>query len=352
MLKSLVVDGFRGISTLSLEDFSTINIFVGANGSGKTSVLEACALAADPISFQLLGAFSQWRELPPPTRNADDGFRSFFPMLDIHRIPRLSYMTSAGANTVEISGLLSNSTSVVRAQSTSASVSPGEYEALSGVKVTYTPAKSSQIVLTCTLNDQGYNAHFNIPPQRELGAFYIHGRRSMSAGETATLVTRLYEQKREGPFINTLRRINKRIERLQPGLRGNVPLVLADIGGDRMIPINLLGDGFCRICLMLTGILWDGARVTVVDEIDSGLHHSVMTKFWQDAADMLGQMKHQLFCVTHSDEMLLKSLDAFAANPDALRVFHIERNDDGSLVAHRYTYNEYKRAALEGEEIR
>ena len=35
------VHNFRGLNHLKLEDFSNVNIFVGANNSGKTSILEA-----------------------------------------------------------------------------------------------------------------------------------------------------------------------------------------------------------------------------------------------------------------------------------------------------------------------
>jgi hypothetical protein len=352
MLESIRIEGFRGIASLSIDDFSTVNIFVGSNGVGKTSVLEACALAADPLSPQLISAFSTWRELPPISKETDDGFRALFPGLNTHSHITISYRTTGGERRLMITGLHSSTSEIIRTSSGSASAPLADSDALAGIQlVLNSGAGPQQSTMTCMLQDRGINVQVKSSAKRELGSFYIHGRRSTSAAETAALVTRLYERKRESPFIATLQRIDPRIKRLQPGLRRNAPIVLADLGGEFMVPINLLGDGFNRICLILTGILWDVTRVTVVDEIDSGLHHSIMTKFWEDAARMLKEMNHQLFCATHSDEMLMKSLDAFEKQQDALRVFRLERRNN-ELGIRRYTYRDYKRAVMEGEEVR
>lgn len=53
MKKRLVVEKFkamhfRGLNNLELDDFSKINVFVGANNSGKTSLLEALKLMSTP----------------------------------------------------------------------------------------------------------------------------------------------------------------------------------------------------------------------------------------------------------------------------------------------------------------
>ncbi|NEQ98910.1 MAG: AAA family ATPase [Cyanothece sp. SIO2G6] len=46
MLTKLTINGYRGIQNLELNDFGRVNVFVGKNGVGKTSVLEAIALVA------------------------------------------------------------------------------------------------------------------------------------------------------------------------------------------------------------------------------------------------------------------------------------------------------------------
>src|SRR6185437_11537582 len=48
-LDSVTIDGFRGLKNLRLDDLGLINILVGKNDSGKTSVLEALSVLCNPL---------------------------------------------------------------------------------------------------------------------------------------------------------------------------------------------------------------------------------------------------------------------------------------------------------------
>jgi energy-coupling factor transporter ATP-binding protein EcfA2 len=48
-LDSVAIDGFRGLRNLRLDDLGLINILVGKNDSGKTSVLEALSILCNPL---------------------------------------------------------------------------------------------------------------------------------------------------------------------------------------------------------------------------------------------------------------------------------------------------------------
>ena len=44
--KNIEIKNFRGIDHLTIDDFSRVNVFLGQNSSGKTSVLEAILMLA------------------------------------------------------------------------------------------------------------------------------------------------------------------------------------------------------------------------------------------------------------------------------------------------------------------
>ncbi|NJE79667.1 AAA family ATPase, partial [Thermococcus sp. GR4] len=50
MITSLHIRNFRGISNLRLNDLSRINVVVGRNNVGKSSVLEAIAIAVGAVN--------------------------------------------------------------------------------------------------------------------------------------------------------------------------------------------------------------------------------------------------------------------------------------------------------------
>jgi hypothetical protein len=59
-------------------------------------------------------------------------------------------------------------------------------------------------------------------------------------------------------------------------------------------------------------------------------------------------MKRQVFCATHNEVMLRSTLDAFNGDPDALRVFRMDRLPDGSIDAVKYSYDEFQRSEAAG----
>lgn len=63
--RSVNIDRFRGIYHLELAALSRINVIVGANNTGKSSVLEAVALCCDPVNVEHWVAVAQGREVRP-----------------------------------------------------------------------------------------------------------------------------------------------------------------------------------------------------------------------------------------------------------------------------------------------
>ncbi|MEA5509166.1 AAA family ATPase [Crocosphaera sp. UHCC 0190] len=61
-LESLHIHSFRGIRDLELNDLGRINLFVGINNCGKTSVLEAISLYCNPLNLREWYTISRQRE--------------------------------------------------------------------------------------------------------------------------------------------------------------------------------------------------------------------------------------------------------------------------------------------------
>lgn len=61
IITRLDIERFRGIRDLRLDDLSHVNVLVGANNCGKTSVLEAVKLMSDPSDVGLLIQLASYR---------------------------------------------------------------------------------------------------------------------------------------------------------------------------------------------------------------------------------------------------------------------------------------------------
>lgn len=348
MIDRLAMNDFRGIPSLALDDLGKVNVLIGANAAGKTSVLEAVSIAANPFAAQLV-RLSQWREMLPPTRGNDDALRVYFHNLDLAVVPCIRFQTDSGEQRVAIHALTGVGVTTT-SDATVEGPAPIEPQTeLRGVRLVYTAANGNSVESRLELAERAALGE-PVRSAEYLGVFYIHARRATSAGETARLLTTLYEKKRESELIDVIRRVDDRVQRLWPGVRDVGPTVLVDIGLPRMLPMNALGDGFCRVALMATGLLLGNSKLLVVDEVDSGLHYSVMASVWEGILSLAHD--RQVFCATHNEEMLRSTLAGFDKDRDALRIYRLDRVRDGGVRAQKYTYDSFAESERAGLEIR
>ena len=73
MLNSLTIKGFRGFSDFTMSNLGRVNLLVGSNNSGKSSVLEAVQLLCSPGEVSVLWQMAQRRgELLRKSRQSQD----------------------------------------------------------------------------------------------------------------------------------------------------------------------------------------------------------------------------------------------------------------------------------------
>ncbi len=367
MFKRISIHGFRGIDGLALEDFRRVNVFVGPNGGGKTSVLEAICVASTPFAPEGLAKVNQWREMPALKSETWHSLLTIFSQMDSHRSISLEIETEEGEATIGITALFGGTTEkseLLEDPTSDLEVSTaGVEERIRGIKSSYKPTGGEEVEGILELLTTGYQQTIERRDKRSRkgpppkgpgrGSFYIHGRRSTSLGETASVLTALYAARREERFVEALKKVDPRVTRLIPGTQGKRPTVLVDLGYSALVPISVLGDGFCRVSLILTGIVSaDPGKLLIVDEIDSGLYHTVMRGLWESILVLSRDYDLQVFCSTHNEEMLHATLDAFSNEPDALRVYRISRNRDGIVSQQMYDYQMLQDAGLVGMDVR
>ena len=77
-----------------------------------------------------------------------------------------------------------------------------------------------------------------------------------------------------------LKQIDDRVEAIEAVRTTQRPLIYADIGLPEMIPVTHLGEGFCRLLDIYSELIAGDTKVLLVDEVENGLHHTVMPTVW------------------------------------------------------------------------
>ena len=291
-----------------------------------------------------------WRDMPPTSSGTWHSLSTLFSGMDPHGRMRFEYVADDETASIEVDAVFGASGT----DQLESGAGAGYEEALRGLRMRYRPDKGEPIESVLDLVEVGFQQTVKgKPPRRFAGSFFIHARRATSLGETASALTTLYSNKCEGRFIDAINKVDARVQRLIPGTQGKQPTVLADLGGATLVPISALGDGFCRVALMITGMVSsDAGKLLIVDEIDSGLHRSVMRGLWTSILELSRQYDFQVFCSTHNEEMLRQTLPAFADDPEALQVYRIDRSADGKVSQQPYDYAMLHDAEAAGMDIR
>ena len=146
---------------------------------------------------------------------------------------------------------------------------------------------------------------------------------------------------------------------LEPRLRGirtvavaDGPLLHGDIGIDRLVALPLMGEGIVRLVNLALNISNTPDGVGLVDEIENGLHHSVLLDIWRALADAARLFDTQVFATTHSFDCVVAAHEAFSSDEgDDFRLLRLDRIN-GDIRAASYDRDALEAAIQAGLEVR
>lgn len=343
LLTQIDIENYRSIKQLTLKDMRKFTIILGDNSVGKTSVLEAIGIASWGLASDFwLRIISDWRDAASPTLDNPDALETMFLDLDFSKKIKFSTVFGESEDIKEITAIddiethrnLIHTAVVEKRAPESAmdkqgSMNEGQNQIVNSLYGIKYAANSSA---------RKYDGQLLIFPHGKptlnlvsgaswaKGAFYIHARRATSNSETAAMVNAFITNKKKDELIQALQIANPKIQDVTVSSKAGVDVVLVDIGLSKFIPANMLGDGFCRMLLIITGALHAWPQRVIVDEIDSGLHHGVMKSFWKGLIELQKIRPFQLFCTTHSEEMLRAAAEAFEESQDDLSIYRIKKS--------------------------
>lgn len=118
-------------------------------------------------------------------------------------------------------------------------------------------------------------------------------------------------KKAENDIIKMLQIIAHDLNRLAVRLTAGIPTIYADIGIEKMIPLPLMGDGIARLLRIALAITDASKGIVLIDEIENGLHYTIMKNVWKAIAYIARKYSCQVFATTHSRECIQAAHEAF-----------------------------------------
>jgi len=98
------------------------------------------------------------------------------------------------------------------------------------------------------------------------------------------------------------------------------------------LPITSFGDGMRRVLKLALEISRASNSVLMIDEVETGIHVSMLQDVFQWIVDACDKRDIQLFVTTHSLEAIDAILAADRTQADDTICYHFERSNDGGKV--------------------
>lgn len=371
MLSALEIRGFRTFDHLRIDGLARVNLFVGANNSGKTSILEAGEI--------LLAGGRPWVLLRSPTRRGD-GFlpegRLVPQTVDIRHLFH-GHDAKVGAR-FEIEGQGARARQV-QCEVVQASVEDESAGSLQTYKELEAGLTGSSIgepeppVAIAISGDQS-KARRMIRLADGVGlSISISARRTESGdgedtpfnfvGTTdpeyrlASLWDQILLTPNEEKVVEALQIIEPSIERVASlsraaGRGSPSPIVVRLRESETRVPIGSMGDGLKRLLVLSVNLVTSAGGCLFVDEIDTGLHYSVLEKMWQLLIETARRLDVQVFASTHSLDCLQALARVCGEQQDLAGEVAVHRIQSGHAASTRYTAGELALAVRHEMEIR
>ena len=348
MITSLKFENFRIFTSLEVAPLQRINLFAGANNTGKTGILEGLYLLfGDQAQLQQLPSAFRSTLSAPGQQNISDDFATFWQALFYDRQTLVPALIYAGRDS--------------------------DKYLICGVE----GGQDNQMRLFYSVRDINGRHDNSLTMATRLGttpSFQINSNGIMSAGQNPlatkfiVLSTRLEHPTRDADLYNQvtlleggeekllqlLREIDPRLQKLRyikaPGT--NQPLVYAYFGLKNALSITQTGQGFSKLFSLFCQMIVSKAEVLLMDEIENGLYYETMPQIWKGIATLAASEKIQVFATTHSRECLIAAHETMKAQPSYDFALHRLQQVNGRLEAVTHDQGMLEVALNSGLEVR
>jgi hypothetical protein len=357
MISSIRIEGFRGFKQFEMSGLGQINLLVGKNNCGKTSILEALYLLTTKGDLSSLGQLL-WRR---GERSAEINPRGQ-PDLDVthlftgHEIHVGSTFTLTARNQTPERAIAFVIDEMNEKERTELARGDPNVSKLV-LRIKGSPV-NRRIPLTLTFGVSGDI----LDPVRRLRRLNATSEQpnaqfitteSVDGGQLVALWDKIALTPLEDMVLGALRCLDPEIERIAaqagaPYWGGRSGFIIKHKQYELPIPIGSMGDGSWRMLGMAISITQCRDGVLLVDEIDTGLHHTVMADMWRLILSAATRFNVQVFATTHSSDCV-KSLAS--AHGSVSYLTEIER-DKPVVALHNIEFGQARATQYTPDELR
>lgn len=360
MLRDLTIQNYRCFEDFHMDGLERVNLFVGNNNSGKTSLLEAIYLFSNSDKNEAL---------LETIDNRTDYFltdNTFF-----YSVRHLFYGHCLKEKAKAIIGF-QNEISRHLIIEFSDSKRGKHYPDLSSAylscydrkKTGLTQAKELEAFVTISQINLENGEYIKVDRHQEKGK-YIQTEKKINNCVLVS-VNKLFFEKvalmwdsivltsKENKIVEALKILDRNLERISFSSSSSsnfIRLKLKNI--ETPIPLSSMGEGMYRILVLAMSLVTAEDGVLLVDEIETGLHYEAQTDMWRLILETAKELNVQVFATTHSWDCIAAYQEALSQVEDSSigKLFRLD-SKYGKLRAVEYDAEDLEVVTREGIEVR
>jgi len=369
MYTSFKIKNFRCFQELELDDLALVNLIAGVNNVGKTALLEAFFLHGGVYNPGLTLKINSFRGIETvslsPGAWLEHPLSSFFNQFDISKVIELvsedtitgrrSLKLKAMGKSAELAEASQGSVSILDESTISYKDEPeGVLSSSEVAKVLELEYKSAEEQGTHRMVIHRKGVYVEpLPPSPSFQTYFEGVSFHVPLSEQSRLYGILELDDKQNVVLQFLNIIEPRLKDIRSvAVTGGSMLHGRIDGTRRLIPLPLMGNGMARLANLAIYIGNAPNGIVLVDEIENGLHHSVISKVWKAVALAAKQSGTQVFATTHSWECIRAAHEAFASEEEYNFRLHRLDRINGEITAVTYDQESLAASLKHGMEVR
>ena len=354
--KNIEITNFRGIDHLTIDDFSRVNVFLGQNNTGKSTILEAISLLTgmgnpdSPLNMNRIRArnlFSPFKDLYYLFHNMDVKTPSIISSEQFDGDTRdlrlqLTYVFDEQAAR-QGNGL--NGIPPISETKTFFNTLCMDFDIVSA-------SRKWNYQSSMTANQEGIvsNKKPAVDYLEKISSVYLTA--DLWGINLASQLSELFKRKQKSVVLQRLSLFDHHIVDIDI-LQDDIYIEFEDL--PEKLPLRMTGDGLRRYLNIVAASANPTTNIILIDEIDNGLHYSAYKKLWEAIFALATNTNKQFFVTTHSKETLYYLNEMLQETPDYkpdLRLYTLERTIKKGMQAYMLTHEGLRGACENGIELR
>lgn len=307
MLTTIHIQAFKGFTDTRITPLRKVNLVLGGQNVGKTSLLEAVYLGASSVhNYQQLASLFRVAEGRDSQRYVQSVLAKAERQIDLVDEQGITLRT------------LINPKSLSRLDS-------GGFQNVGGIQ-------QDTILIQRMIAGRFIDA---LDASKKLP--FVDPLTVSVHLPNQTGLVQLFDQtvmsRKKRVLLEMLRAIEPRLEDMHSLSPDGEQRIYVELKGDGdALPLPLLGHGFSRLVHLYCSLLVTNAKLALIDEIENGIHYSSLPILFLGIQDIAVRHDVQTMMTTHSWDCIRAAYNAFAGT-DSLQDFQLIRLErDGDNV--------------------